>query len=69
MVSHEIAHAIARHSGASVYLGYFDWGTKRVGRGQKVELTDDPRADMKRIQQMYEDMHLVGKHPEKYITH
>ena len=36
---------------------------------QKVELTDDARADMKRIQAMYEDMHLVGKHPEKYVTH
>ena len=46
-----------------------NWKTKRVGRGQRVELTDDARADMKRIQQMYEDMHLVGKHPEKYITH
>jgi hypothetical protein len=33
-----------------------------------VELTDDPKADLARIQQMYEDMHLVGKHPEKYLT-
>ena len=62
-------HLIARTANIPVYLGYFDWKTKRVGRGQKVELTDDARADMKRIQQMYEDMHLVGKHPEKYITH
>ncbi len=62
-------HTIARHTGASVYLGYFDWGTKHVGRGRKVELTDDPRADMKRIQQLYEEMHLVGKHPERYVTH
>ena len=62
-------HLIAREANIPVYLGYFDWGTKRVGRGVKVELTDDARADMKRIQQMYEDMHLVGKHPEKYITH
>ncbi len=62
-------HLIARSAGIPVYLGYFDWGTKRIGRGQKVELTDDPRADMKRIQEIYESMHLVGKHPEKYITH
>ena len=62
-------HLIARETGIPVYLGYFDWGTKRIGRGQKVELTDDARADMKRIQAMYEDMHLVGKHPEKYVTH
>lgn len=62
-------HTIARSTGASVYLGYFDWRTKRVGRGQKVELTDDARADMNRIQAMYEEMHLTGKHPERYITH
>lgn len=62
-------HLIARKAGIPVYLGYFDWGTRHVGRGEKVELTDDPRADMKRIQALYEEMHLVGKHPEKYITH
>ena len=62
-------HTIARQVGCPVYMGYFDWGTKRVSRGQKVELTDDAKADMARIQALYEEMHLVGKHPEKYITH
>lgn len=62
-------HTIAREVGCSVYMGYFDWKTKHVGWGKKVELTDDARADMKRIQEMYEEMHLVGKHKEKYITH
>ena len=61
-------HTIAREVGCPVYLGYFDWGTKHVRRGEKIELTDDPKADMARIQQIYEDMHLKGKHPEKYIT-
>ena len=37
-------------------------------RGEKVELTDDAKADMARIQALYEEMHLVGKHPEMYIT-
>lgn len=62
-------HTIAREVGCPVYLGYFDWKTRRVGRGNRVELTDDPKADMQRIQQIYEEMHLVGKHPEGYITH
>lgn len=62
-------HYIARKTGIPVYLGYFDWGTKRVGRGERVDLTDDAAADLERIQQLYEDMHLTGKHPEKYITH
>ncbi|MCM1501431.1 MAG: 1-acyl-sn-glycerol-3-phosphate acyltransferase [Bacteroidales bacterium] len=62
-------HLIAKETGVPVYLCYFDWGTKRVGIDRKVELTDDPKADMERIQKMYEEMHLTGKHPENYITH
>lgn len=62
-------HLIAKETGVPVYLGYFDWGRKVVGRGVKVELTDDPKADMKRIQALYEEMKLTGKHPENYITH
>ena len=62
-------HLIARQAGVPVYLGYFDWGTKHVGQTDAVELTDDARADMKRIQQLYEQMHLTGKHPSDYITH
>ena len=61
-------HSIARATGCPVYMSYFDWGTKRVGIGEKVELTDDARADTARIQALYENMHLKGKHPEKYIT-
>ncbi len=62
-------HTIAKETGVPVYLGYFDWGTKHVGRGEKVELTDDAKADMKRIQEIYEGMHLTGKFPKDYITH
>lgn len=62
-------HTIARETGVPVYLGYFDWGRKRIGRGEKFELTDDPKADMERIQQIYEQMQLTGKHKENYRTH
>ena len=62
-------HLIAKTIGCPVYLGYFDWGTKRVSIGQKFELTDDARADTERIQAIYEEMHLRGRHPEGYITH
>ena len=62
-------HTIAREVGCPVYLGYFDWRTKHVGRGEKFEVTDNARADMERIQQIYEQMHLTGKHPKDYITH
>lgn len=62
-------HKIATEVGCPVYLGYFDWGTKRVGRGQKFELSEDPKADMECIQKIYEDMHLTARHPKNYVTH
>ena len=52
-----------------VYLGFIDWGHKRVGLDlNRVELTDDARADTDRIQQLYEDMDLIARHPQGYAT-
>lgn len=62
-------HLIATKANIPVYLGYFDWGTKRIGRGERFELSDNADADLKRIQEIYENMHLTGKHKEGYITH
>jgi len=62
-------HLIAKATGCSVYLGYFDWGRKRVSAGEKIELTDDARADTERIQAIYEKMELKGKNPEGFVTH
>ena len=62
-------HTIAKECDIPVYLGYFDWKTKRVGRGNRFEITDDARADMQRIQEIYEQMHMEGKHKEGYVTH
>ncbi len=61
-------HLMAKAANVPVYLGFFDWGTKRIGVGEKFELTDDAKADTAKIQQIYESMHLVGKHPEGYTT-
>lgn len=61
-------HTIARATGAAVYLGYFDWKTKTVGRGEKIELTDDVQADMKRIRKYYKEKGIQGKHPELFTT-
>ncbi len=61
-------HTIARATGASVYLGYFDWKTKTIGRGQKFEISDDPKADLEKILKIYSEMNLEGKFPEKYTT-
>lgn len=61
-------HTIAKAAGVPVYLGYYDWGRKRISVGIKFELSDDPRADTERIQAYYETLHLTGKNPGGYIT-
>ena len=61
-------HTIAKACNLPVYLAHIDYKKKEFGRGPRVELTDNPRADTDRIQQMYEDMHLTAKHPDGYVT-
>ncbi|MBR5249124.1 MAG: 1-acyl-sn-glycerol-3-phosphate acyltransferase [Bacteroidales bacterium] len=61
-------HLIAKTVHVPVYLAYFDWGTKTVGIGPKLELTDNPEADLKRARQWYKDKGVVGKYPEKFST-
>lgn len=59
---------IAKETGIPVYAGYFDWGTRHIGIGEKLELTGDPKADVKIVQEHYSKMNLVGKHPEGYTA-
>lgn len=62
-------HTIAKALDCPVYLGFFDWGTKRIGYTTSYPLTDDARKDTDEIQKIYESMHLTGRTPENYITH
>ncbi|MFA5849680.1 MAG: 1-acyl-sn-glycerol-3-phosphate acyltransferase [Bacteroidales bacterium] len=59
-------HTIARAANIPVYLGYFDWGKKEVGRGERFEITDDVQGDLKRIRQWYKDKGVQGKFPENF---
>lgn len=61
-------HLIARETGSAVYLGYFDWGRKKVSCGEKFEITDDPKADMQRIWDHYRPMGLQGRHKDQFIV-
>ena len=61
-------HKIATEANVPVYLGYFDWKTKTIGRGIKFELTDNPKADLEKIQKWYHDKGVVGKHPDQFST-
>ena len=59
-------HTIAKATGATVYLGFFDWGKKEVGWIDTLELTDDPREDIKRMKAYYREKGINGKHPELF---
>ena len=55
---------IARACNVPVYLGYFDYKTKRVGHGPRFVVSDNPKEDMKRIQAHYAAMNLEGRHKD-----
>ena len=61
-------HTIAKACNVPVYLGYFDWKRKEVGRGVKFTLTDNVQEDLKRIRQHYAAMEMEGKHKGMYTT-
>ena len=61
-------HLLARETGATVYLGYYDWGRKQISVGEPFELTDDPKADMQRIYDHYRPLGLQGKHKDGFIV-
>ena len=61
-------HLIARETGATVYIGYYDWGRKKISVGEPIELTDDPKADMQRIYDIYRPMSIQGKHKDGFIV-
>ena len=58
---------IARACDVPVYLGYFDYKTKKVGSGPRFAVSDNPKEDMKRIQAHYAAMHLEGRHKDCFI--
>lgn len=61
-------HTIAKATGATVYLGFFDFGRKEVGWLETFELTDDSDADIRRMKAYYRNRGVKGKHPELFTT-
>ena len=61
-------HTIAKAANVPVYLGYFDWGKKEVGKGVKFELTDNPQEDIQKIKQWYKEKGVQGKYPDNFTT-
>ena len=46
-----------------MYLGFLDFGNKRIGIGPRVDLTGDREADLAVIREFYEGVR--GRRPEK----
>ena len=61
-------HLIAKETGATVYLGYYDWGRKRISVGEPFQITDDPKADMQRIYDHYRPLGIQGFHKDQFIV-
>lgn len=61
-------HFIATHCDIPVYMGYFDYKDKVVGRGERFELTDNAKEDTMRLQRIYEEKAYTPRHPERFVT-
>ena len=61
-------HTIATMANVPVYLGSFDWGRKEITIGNKFELTNDSKEDIKRMKTFYREKGVVGKFPEKFTA-
>ncbi len=61
-------HTIATNANVPVYLGSFDWGRKEITIGNKFELTEDAKEDIKRMKAFYREKGVVGKFPEKFTA-
>ena len=61
-------HTIAKATGATIYLGFFDFGKKQIGWIETMELTDDPQADIKRMKAYYRKLGVVGKYPKLFTA-
>lgn len=57
---------IAQKTGAVVYGTFFDWRTKQVGKGEKIEVTDDEKTDLRNLYEYYKSLNLHGFHEDGY---
>lgn len=61
-------HIIATEANIPVYLGSFDWGRKTITIGDKFELSDNSKEDIKRMKAFYQEKGIQGKFPELFVT-
>ncbi len=61
-------HTIARSANIPVYLVSFDWGRKTITIWGEFDLTDDYKADIRRMKDFYREKGVQGKHPHQFST-
>ncbi len=61
-------HTIAQATGATVYLGFFDFGRKEIGWIDTLELSDNPKEDIKRMKAYYRQSGVIGRNPEMFTA-
>ena len=55
-------YRIAMEADVPVYLGVIDYSRKRVGIADRLDLTGDTEADLRKCAEFYKDV--IGRHPE-----
>jgi len=61
-------HTIAKATGATVYLGFFDFGRKEIGWLETLPLSDDPQQDINRMKAYYRTREVKGKYPDLFTA-
>ena len=61
-------HLIARETGATVYLGFYNWKHKEISVGEPFPLTDDVKADMQRMYDHYRPLDIDGLRKDHYAV-
>lgn len=61
-------HTIARSENVPVYPTTFDWGRKELRIWEEFKITDDAKADIKRLKDFLREKNVTGKHPERFTT-
>ena len=56
-------YRIAQGAGVPVFLGFLDFGQRRIGIGPRIDLTGDPDADLAAIRVFYEGVR--GRRPDQ----
>ena len=59
-------YTIAQECNVPVYMGYFDWKRKQIGRGEKFELTGNVKEDINKMRAHYRAMGIEGKYKDCY---